>query len=134
MSNVVNHPGLKAILLLDAATGVAVAALQLAVPQLLSSWLGLSVPILVGSAVLLLGYVAWLLGMAFSSQFKGWVLQLLVWGNVGWALACLAVAVSMTGVTKLGMAYLVVQALTVFAFAALQWRMGREVRSQLLPA
>ncbi|WP_028605776.1 hypothetical protein [Ottowia thiooxydans] len=132
MSNVVNHPGLKAILLLDAAIGVVVAALQLAAPQLLSSWLGLAVPLLVGSAVLLLGYVALLLGMAFASHFKRWVLHLLVWGNVSWGIACLALAAGLSSATKLGIAYLLIQAFTVFAFSAWEWHLAREGRAQLV--
>ncbi|MET4576264.1 hypothetical protein [Ottowia thiooxydans] len=132
MSNVAIHSFLKNVLLLDAVTGVAVAALQLALPQLLSSWLGLAVPLLVGSAFLLLGYVALLLWMAFAGRVGRWVLQFLVWANVAWALACLALAIGMTGVTKLGMAYLAVQAITVLAFAGLQWHLGREGRAKSL--
>lgn len=126
MPNVVIHPRLKTILLLDAGTGIAVAALQLALPQFLNAWLGLAVPLLWGSAVLLLGYVALLIGMAFSSQIKRWVLQLLIWGNLAWAIACLALAFTLTSATTLGVGYLLVQTFTVLAFAALQWRMGRE--------
>lgn len=125
MSNVVNHSGLKAILLLDAATGVTVALLHFAVPHLLSQWLGLPVPLLLGSAVLLLCYVALLVGMARAPRIRRWVLLFLVGANVAWALACLALAVGLAGATWLGTAYLAMQAMTVFAFAAWQWQMGR---------
>jgi hypothetical protein len=125
MPNIVNHSGLKNILRLDAATCAAVAALQLALPQALSQWLGLAVPLLLGSAVFLLAYVGLLLVMARTAQLWPWVLQLVVWGNAGWGIGCLALAFAASGVTGLGVAYLLLQALTVFAIAAWQWRMAR---------
>lgn len=126
MPNIVNHSGLKNILRLDAATCAAVAALQLALPQPLSLWLGLAVALLLGSAVFLLAYVGLLLVMARTAHLWPWVLQLVVWGNVGWGLGCLALAFGAFGITGLGVGYLLLQALTVFAIAAWQWRMGRE--------
>jgi hypothetical protein len=126
MANIVNHPGLKTILRLDAATCAAVAVLQLALPQPLSLWLGLAAPLLLGSAVFLLAYVGLLLVMARTANLWHWVLQLVVWGNVGWGLGCLALALGQPGVTTLGAAYLVLQALVVFVIAAWQWRMGRQ--------
>lgn len=131
MPNIVNHPGLKTILRLDAMSCAAVAALQLLLPQQLSLWLGLPVPLLLGSAVFLLAYVGLLLLMARASHIWPWLLQLVVWGNAGWGLACLAVAFALPGITGLGAAYLVMQALTVFAIAAWQWRMARHGTAQL---
>lgn len=125
MPNIVNHPGLKTILRLDAATCAAAAALQLAIPRPLESWLGLPAPLLVGSAVFLLAYVGVLLLMARAGQLRPWQLQLVVWGNVGWALGCAALAVGLPGVTGLGTMYLLAQAAAVLAIAAWQWRMGR---------
>lgn len=125
MSDIVNHQGLKAILRLDAVTCAAVAVLQLGGHQPLSIWLGLSVPLLLGSAVFLLLYVALLLSMARASQLNAWLLHLVVWGNVAWGVGCLALAFGMTRITELGMAYLLIQAITVAVIAAWQVRAGR---------
>lgn len=130
MPKIVNHRVLKSILWLDAATGVAVAALQFTLPQQLSVWLGLDVSLLVGSAAVLLGYVALLLVVAGSSLIRSQSLQVLIWGNVGWGLGCIGLAVVLIGVTGLGIAYLMVQTVTVFAFAALQWRWGLQAARQ----
>lgn len=129
MSNLVNHAGLKTILRLDAVTCAAVAALQLTLP--LSALLGLAAPLLIGSAVFLVGYVVLLLVMAQARHIWPWLLQLVVWGNVGWGLGCLALAATLAGVTGLGIAYLVVQALAVFAIAAWQRRMGLQGRAPM---
>lgn len=125
MQNLVNHSGLKTALKLDAATCAAVAVLQLALANPLNALLGLAVPLLVGSAVFLLVYVALLLMMARSENIWPWLLQVVISGNVGWGLACLALAADLPGVTGLGIAYLLMQTVTVFVIAAWQWRMGR---------
>lgn len=130
MSNIVNHPGLKTILRLDAATCAAVAILQLGFASQLSPWLGLAAPLLVGSAAFLLIYVGLLLWMSRASHLVPWLLQLVVWGNVGWGLACLALAFGLPGITGLGVAYLLLQAITVCAIAAWQGRMGRQGHTQ----
>lgn len=126
MRSIANHPGLKTILLLDAATCTAVAVLQFCLSQVLSQWLGLAVPLLMGSAVFLLVYSGLLLGMARASNIWHWLLRLVVWGNVAWGLGCLLLAFSAGGVTQLGTAYLLLQAIVVFAIAACQWSMGRK--------
>ncbi len=126
MSNIVNHASLRTILRLDAVTCAMVAALQLAFPRQLSPWLGLAAPLLLGSALYLLFYVGLLLSMAQAPRIKTWLLHLVVWGNVGWGLGCLALSFGLPGTTALGVAYLLMQALTVFVIAAWQWRAGRQ--------
>lgn len=131
MSAISNHPGLKTILTLDAIVCAAAAALQLAFANPLSPLLGLAVPLLVGSGVFLVAYVALLLLMARAENIWPWLLQLVVCGNVAWGLGCLVLAFDVPGVTGLGTAYLLVNTLAVFVVAALQWRMGKQGQSRM---
>ncbi|MGB3068919.1 MAG: hypothetical protein WBC18_10240 [Ottowia sp.] len=116
-------PFLRRVLLLDAITCTAAAALQLLGTAALGQWLGLGTPLLVGSAVFLVGYVALLIAMARAARVWSWLLPFIVAGNTAWGLACLALAFGgVMPVTGLGKAYLVVQALAVFVFAELEWK------------
>ncbi len=116
-------PFLRRLLVLDALTCSAVAALQLVALSPLVELLGLSAPLLFGSAVFLIAYVALLVAMARSRRVWSWLLPLIVAGNTAWGMACLMLAAGgWLPVTALGQAYLAIQALAVFVFAALQWR------------
>ncbi|QIL81045.1 hypothetical protein G7047_14920 [Diaphorobacter sp. HDW4A] len=134
MPTVTNHSGLRNILRLDAVTCSAVAVLQLVLAQPLASLLGLDSMLLIGSAIFLLGYVCLLLATAHAMNIWTWLLQVIVIGNLGWGLGCLALTVGASGVTRLGQAYLALQAVVVFVIAAWQWRAGsQQVTSAAMP-
>jgi hypothetical protein len=114
-------PLLKTALLADAGVSAAAALLQLAAAAPLAGLLKLPQPLLFESGLFLVAYVALLLVMARSARLAVPLVMLVVVGNVGWALACLALA-TLAAPAALGVAYLVLQALAVLAFAALEYR------------
>lgn len=110
---------LQRVLLADAVTSVLVAALQLAFAHPLANMLGLPQALLFETGLFLVGYALLLLWLARGRPAPAALLWLLVIGNAGWALGCLATALA-AGPTSLGLAFLAVQALTVLAFAGLE--------------
>ncbi len=117
---------LRRVLLADAFVCLAAAVLHLALTSALVSLLGLPAPLLVATGVFLVAYVALLVAMARGQHVWSWLFPLIVWGNVGWGVGC--IALSLNGgwggvpLTMLGHAYLWANALAVFVFAALEWR------------
>jgi hypothetical protein len=112
---------LRAVLLADAASGAASAALHLAAGSLLAQWLGLPHELLLASGALLVGYVllaSWLASRQPVARGAVWVLII---GNWIWALACLGLLLSGAAGTTLGQAYLVMQAIAVAVLAELEW-------------
>ena len=114
-------PFLRRVLKADALLCLAAAVLHLGFAARLDSLLGLPAPLLVGPGVFLLAYVALLVAMATSRAVWSWLFPLIVGGNVGWGLCCIGLSAA-GGVTALGHAYLWLNAMAVFVFAALQWR------------
>ncbi|WP_338771352.1 hypothetical protein [Massilia sp. METH4] len=114
---------LKTILLIDAAASGAMAAAHLLFPGMLQATLALPGALLAGTGAFLVAYVALLVVLARSRTVWRPLVLFVIAGNVGWAAASLALPV--TGIiapNALGTAYVIVQALGVLAFAALQYR------------
>lgn len=112
---------LKTALLADAAVSAAAAALQLAVPDGLAELLHLPRALLVETGAFLAVYVVLLVAMARAARLWSSLVWVVVLGNVGWALGCVGLAVSPVP-GALGVAFLLVQALAVLVFAALEYR------------
>lgn len=107
----------------DAVASGAVAALQLAAASSLHPVLRLPHALLVESGVFLVAYTLLLIVLARSPRVPAALVGLIVAGNVGWAIGCLALpALGVLNPSALGIGFLAVQALTVLLFAALEWQ------------
>ena len=112
---------LRGALLADALVSAGAAALQLLPAGAVAELTGLPRPLLAATGAFLLVYVALLLVMARSTRLWSTLVLLVVIGNAGWALGCLALAIRWA-LPAPGTAWLLVQAVAVLAFALLQWR------------
>ncbi|MBN9408528.1 MAG: hypothetical protein J0H69_05180 [Burkholderiales bacterium] len=125
ISSVVSPARLRAVLWADAASGLALAALQWTLAEPLSTWLGLPVALLEGSALVLLAYVALASWLALRQGQPRGMLTLLVIDNWVWVAGCLLLAFGpWAQPTALGMAWLLAQAVAVAVLAELQWMIG----------
>lgn len=113
---------LKLALVVDAAASGAIGIVQLAVPGMLGDALQLPLPLLGETGIFLVGYALMLLALASLRTAWTLAIRVIIFGNIGWALACLALAA--TGIlaqSGLGTAYLAFQALAVLLFAGLEY-------------
>lgn len=122
MRTVTPSPLLKLALLTDAAVTAAVALLQLAALDVLAGWLALPRALLLESGLFMAAYAGALLWLARRGRMPVLPVQLIVAGNLGWALGCAGLLVAAAGVTPtaLGYAYVGVQAVAVVAFALME--------------
>lgn len=113
---------LRIALVVDAVATGALAALQLALPDVLSRLLMLPRGLLLETGAFLVAYVLLLVVMARSQRLWSWLVGTVVIGNGLWAVGCLALPTA-GGVEPgaLGVAYLAMQALAVLVFAAAQY-------------
>jgi hypothetical protein len=112
---------LKLALTIDAGASAALAALQLLMPALLADTLSLPLMLVSGSAVFLLAYALSLWALARLQKVWSAAVLFIVIGNVGWALACLALAATgLVTPSPLGVAFLCAQAGAVLLFAWLE--------------
>lgn len=113
---------LRNVLWADAASCLGSGLLQVLLTGTMASMLGLPAALLSGTGIFLLVYAAAVGFVATRRPLARAVIWLLVVGNLGWAIACVALLVSGgVAVTALGTAYVLVQALTVAVLAELQW-------------
>lgn len=113
---------LRRVLQADALSCIACGALQLAFPEALASLLGLPDALLIGTGAFLLAYAAVVGWVALREPPRRGVVWAIVAGNAGWALACVGLLLSGRVVSSaLGMAYVLMQAVTVLVLAELQW-------------
>jgi hypothetical protein len=126
-------PTLRMALWTDAAVSASAGALQLAGGDALAATFGLPASLSLASGVFLLGYAAMLVAMARASRLHAALLALVVFGNLGWALACIGLpAAGLLSPTALGWAWLLLQAVAVLVFAAWEgagWRASPAVRA-----
>lgn len=111
---------LRVALIADALACAALVVLQMSLPELLASHLQLPAMLLTGSGVFLAAYVGLLIVLANSKSVRKAMVGLVVAGNVAWAVGCLALA-SFPGPNRLGIAYLVAQAVFVLVIARIEW-------------
>jgi hypothetical protein len=106
----------------DAVSCAATGALQVAFTGVLARLTGLPASLLMGTGVFLLAYAAAAAFMASRSTPSRTLIGLVVVGNFGWAVACVALLVSgMFPVTAVGVAWVLAQAVCVIVLAELQW-------------
>jgi hypothetical protein len=121
---------LRLALVIDAAASGALGLLQTFAATPLARVLGLHASLVLGTGVFLLAYAATLVAMARCAMLPSALLRLVVVGNLGWAAACIVLAVVGAGVASLGVAYLWAQAVAVIVFAAFQGvGLGRSPRA-----
>ena len=121
MKTITPSPLLKFAFGADAAVSGAVALLQLGLSTYLGSLLNMPGALLSGTGLFLAGYATLLLVLARSKAVWSALVQFIAIGNIGWALGCIGLMVA--GIVQpgaLGVAFLLVQAVTVLVFAALQ--------------
>lgn len=125
---------LRNVIRADAASGLASSLLHLLLAGYLSELLGLPHALLVGSGLLILGYVALAAYIATCDPMPRSLTWVLIVGNAAWVAACVALLAS-TAVapTLLGQIYIGVQALAVAVLAELQFT-GLRRQPQAVPA
>lgn len=122
MRTVYPSPLLKSVLAIDAVVSGAVALLQLAAAGWLSERLQLPQALLVETGAFLVAYTVLLVALARSARVSSAIIGAIVLGNVAWAAGCVALlATDGAAPGGLGTAYVVVQALAVLGFAALEY-------------
>ncbi|MDM0004111.1 hypothetical protein QTI51_02970 [Variovorax sp. J22G73] len=113
----------------DAASCAATGALQVAFTGALAALTGLPAPLLMGTGLFLLAYAAVAALVAMRRTPPRMLIGLVVLGNFGWAVACVALLVSgMFPVTAVGIAWVLAQAVCVVVLAELQWTGLRRTR------
>lgn len=121
MNAVFPSPLLRAGLTLDAVGSGAMALLQLLLSSALVAWLQLPQPLLLGTGLFMLGYAALTAWMARAPRLPVALVRLVVFGNVGWAVAAATLVLAgAVAPSPLGVGFVAVHALSVLAFAALQ--------------
>lgn len=127
MNTVNPSPLLTLALRADAAVGVLVAALHLALADVLAHRMHLPPALLWGSGLALLGYVALLLVLLAQRTPAVPLLRLLIGANLLWAAAAAGLALVLPA-GALGLAWLAVHALSVTGFALLeQWALQQSL-------
>lgn len=111
---------LRYALIADALICTAIVMLQLNLQDLLVRQLQLPYVLLKGSGVFLIAYVALLIVLAGSKAVWKAMIGLVVIGNVGWAVGCVALA-TLAAPSGLSVAYLLAQAVSVLVIARFQW-------------
>jgi hypothetical protein len=112
---------LPTVLWIDAASAAASGGLQVAAATLLAGWLGLPAGLLTASGVALFAFAALAAWAARGRPVPRAGVYLLIAGNAAWVVGCLELLFTGAGLTLLGQAFLVVQALFVGVLAELQW-------------
>jgi len=112
---------LKAALLADIVISGGLAALQLLLARPLGALLALPQPLLVESGLFMLGYGLLLAWMLSRPALARGLVRLVAFGNLGWALGCLALALSgLVAPSAWGLGFLLMHALGVTGLATLQ--------------
>lgn len=115
-------PLLRFALTLDAVATAVTGATLLPFADELAHLLGLPVALLSGAAAFMLVYALVLGLLRRRAALPRWAVWTIIVGNALWALDCAALAfVGGLAPTTLGVAFLLVQALAVAAFAELQY-------------
>ncbi|WP_179961594.1 hypothetical protein [Pikeienuella piscinae] len=107
---------LRRILILDAATCAVMGVGLLAFSGPVAALTALPIPLLTGAGALLPPIAALIAFVA--SRAAPWLLRLVVWGNVAWAAASLALVFGLAPMNGFGVAFVLLQAVAVAGFAA----------------
>jgi len=121
-SSVASPSFLPRVMWADAVSCAATGALQVAFTGALARMTGLPMPLLMGTGVFLLAYAAAAAFMASRRTPPRTLISLVAVGNIGWAMACIALLVSgMFALSVLGLAWVLAQVVCVVGLAELQW-------------
>lgn len=113
---------LKFALTLDAAASLSLAAIQLLLSSLLAQQLSLPSTLLTETGLFLAVYALALGYLARAPRVPAALIQFIIIGNLGWALACVFLAcATILAPGALGIAFLLAQALAVLLFAYLEF-------------
>ena len=130
MSNFALPRFLPLVMWADAASCAATGGLQAAFTAALARLTGLPEEVLGGTGIFLLGYAFAAALMASRRKPPRALIGLVVLGNFGWALACIALLANRVfPVTEIGVAWVLAQAACVFVLAELQWTGLRRTRT-----
>lgn len=116
------HPSrlLRAAFVIDAAASGALGLLQVAATDFANARLGLPAEVVFGIGAFMLAYAASLALLARSATVPRIAALIVIVGNSGWVVGCVALAAWYAPLTALGVGYLLLQAAAVAAFAGLQ--------------
>jgi uncharacterized membrane protein (UPF0136 family) len=122
-SPVLSSPNfLRNVLRVDALSCIACGVLQVAFPAAMARLLNLPEGLIAYTGEFLLVYAAVVAFVSTRKPLPRLIIWALVAGNIGWALACVLLLVSGGASPSMpGVAYVVVQALTVAVLAELQY-------------
>ena len=122
-SSMLSSPNfLRNVLRADALSCIACGVSQVAFPAAMARLLNLPEGLLAYTGEFLLVYAAVVAFVSTRNPLPRPIVWVLVAGNIGWALACvLLLASGLMSPSMLGVAYVVVQALTVAVLAELQY-------------
>jgi hypothetical protein len=122
MTSLIPNPTLRWALRSDAAVSGAAGAVQLASGAGLAAALGLPAALVWATGLFMPLYAAALLWLARGRPVPSWCVAVVVFGNMAWAAACIAIAAfGIVLPSGLGWAYLLLQAGAVFALALWQY-------------
>ena len=114
-------PLLRTALKLDAASCLALAALVLPTAAALNAPMGVDAAILRAAAIGLIPIGLFILWLGTRRDAPAALAWLVIAGNLGWVAASLGAANGLPGVTPLGQALIVAQALAVLAVTGAEW-------------
>jgi len=125
-------PLLRLALRLDAAASAVIGVALSAFAAPLAGLFALPQPLLLGAGLFCVGYAAVIATMSTRDRLPRWSVWTVVIGNAVWATECLVLAFGDTfAPSTTGVAFLLGQAMAVYAFAELQYvglRRGVDVR------
>lgn len=119
---------LKRVLMADAASCLAMAALFMAGASTLSSLFGLDRDLVFGAGILLVPVGLLILAIGMRQAAPAFLVYLIVAGNLLWSLESGLVIANAPAITPIGIAFVAVQAAAVLAFAALEYLGMKQAR------
>jgi len=115
-------PFLRTVLKLDAASCLSMAASLVLGAAIFEPYLGLPKALLTAAGIALVPIGVFMFWLGVQERGSAVLVQLVVIGNIGWALASLALFELIPEMTLLGAVVVAAQALAVILFALLEWR------------
>lgn len=113
---------LRRVLWADAASGIATGVLQIAFADALAPLLGLPADLLLWSSYILAGFVLLISWTATRRTIPAGAVWVVIGCNALWVMGCAALLVSsQIAPTGFGIAFLIVNAVTVGVFLELEW-------------
>lgn len=112
-------PRLGRIIVLDACTGFAMAVPLILAAPWVGALTGLPPGFLRAVGVALIPLAGFMLATGLGRLGTGWAVATVIWGNVGWVVASVALLAGLGGLAPnaLGIAFILTQAAVVAAFA-----------------